>query len=175
MRSPFFPEFEALMKRMWLVPALLLPGLLSAQAGRVAGPATDPDLPGVVQPAELAGPALLDELFQTLVEPVVEYLPQGARVIVVPDGPLHYLNFEALPVPGDKPRYWIEDVRLGVAPALGILTAARAPARRPERVLVIGDAIEADPRYPRLKFASDEIAGIVSRWPAGESRDRSRG
>ena len=36
MLSPSFPEFEGLMKRMWLVPAVLLPGLLSAQAGRVA-------------------------------------------------------------------------------------------------------------------------------------------
>jgi len=34
MRSPFFPEFEAFMKRMWLT-AVLFPGLLSAQAGRV--------------------------------------------------------------------------------------------------------------------------------------------
>ena len=35
MLSPFFPEFEALMKRMWLT-AVLMPGLLSAQAGRIA-------------------------------------------------------------------------------------------------------------------------------------------
>lgn len=117
-----------------------------------------------------AGKGVGEKLYQTLIQPVAHYLPKGARILIVPDGSLHHLNFEALPVPGRQPRYWIEDVTLAVAPALGILSSSRASARPPERVLVIGDPIEADPRYPRLKFASEEIAGIAGRWPAGECR-----
>lgn len=144
-----------------LAPADQITALVETYRRILASSARDP---------LLAGKAAGERLYRTLIEPVGEHLPRGARVIVVPDGPLHYLNFEALPVPGGEPRYWIEDVTLAVAPALGILTSARAASRRPERVLVIGDAIEADPRYPRLKFAGEEIAGIARRWPAGECR-----
>ena len=63
-----------------------------------------------------------DMLFQRLVQPMATSIPQGARVVIVPDGALNMLNFETLPVPGERRHYWIEDVEIVVAPSLGALT-----------------------------------------------------
>ena len=42
-----------------------------------------------------------DKLYQMLIAPVRQFLPVGARVVVVPDGALYGLNMESLPVSGD--------------------------------------------------------------------------
>ena len=70
-------------------------------------------------------------LYQLLIAPVSKWIPPGARVVVVPDGALHRLNFETLPVAGARRHYWIEDVEIQVAPSLAMLSTA-ARVRRPE-------------------------------------------
>ena len=41
-----------------------------------------------------------------------------ARVIIVPDGALHEINFETLVVDGPRRHYWIDDVQVEIAPSL---------------------------------------------------------
>ena len=98
-----------------------------------------------------------DMLFQRLVQPVAASIPRGARVVIVPDGALNMLNFETLPVPGER-HYWIEDVEIVVAPSLGALTVKPLKAGTSERsVLLIGDPVPADSKYPSLRYASAEM------------------
>jgi CHAT domain-containing protein/Tfp pilus assembly protein PilF len=104
-----------------------------------------------------------DTLFRRLVQPVASALPSRARVIIVPDGALNTLNFEALPVPGERRRYWIEDVEVAVAPSLASLSARPTPSvDREHSVLLIGDPVSADPKFPSLKYASAEMKAVSS-------------
>src|SRR5262245_22936210 len=100
------------------------------------------------------------KLFDALVAPVAKWIPAGGRVVIVPDGPLGRLNFEALPVTGGRPRYWIEDVEVAVAPSLGTLAAAGPQAPAARDLLLIGDAASRAPKYPALRFAAAEMGAI---------------
>jgi CHAT domain-containing protein len=107
-----------------------------------------------------------DELYRELIEPVAPWIAKGARVVIAPDAVLNTVNFETLPVPGSPRRYWIEDVEIAVAPSLGNLNAARMPAAPRDRsVLLIGDAVAADAKYPALRYAGAEITAISSAFP----------
>jgi len=107
-------------------------------------------------------------LYDTLIRPVATLIPPNARVVLVPDGALHYLNFETLPVYGEKPHYWIEDATVAVAPSLAIAAAAPAPKTiRHESVLIIGDAL-AGKDYPKLSYASTEIGRVGSHFASAK-------
>lgn len=111
-------------------------------------------------------------LYEILIAPVNRLLPRNADVILVPDGALHWLNFETLPVysgeKGNHPHYWIEDVRLVVAPSLAALTTRKdATPHAPDSLLVIGDPVSPGPEYPQLAYAAQEIANIRRHFPAG--------
>jgi CHAT domain-containing protein len=105
-------------------------------------------------------------LYETLVAPAAALIPSGAQVVLVPDGPLYGLNLETLPVYGGKPRYWIEDVTLSIAPSLSMLMTA-APNRPVERrsMLVFGDAIYADSPYQPLRYSAVELEKIGRHFP----------
>jgi CHAT domain-containing protein len=82
-------------------------------------------------------------------------------VVVVPDGALNTLNFETLPVPGGRRHYWIEDVEIAVAPSLGALTVKPPKSDASQRsVLLIGDPVPADSKYPSLRYASAEMTFV---------------
>lgn len=111
-------------------------------------------------------------LYETLVAPINQLVPRDSRVILVPDGALHWLNFETLPVygrqPGEHPHYWIEDVRLVVAPSLAALTTRKpSKPRTPDSLLVIGDPVSPSPEFPPLSYAAQEIARIRQHFPGG--------
>ena len=57
-------------------------------------------------------------LWDKVLGPIAAAIPKGARVIVVPDGPLHRLNLETVVAASPAPHYWIEDVELAVAPSI---------------------------------------------------------
>ena len=65
-----------------------------------------------------------DRLYSLLIEPVARSIPAGGNVIIVPDGVLHGLNFETLPVQGARRHYWIEDAVVQIAPSLAMLGRA---------------------------------------------------
>ena len=104
-------------------------------------------------------------LYQELVAPARGLIPAGSSIIVVPDGSLHGLNFETLIVDVPTPHYWIEDVTLVVAPALGVLKTAPRRAT-PARLLLIGDPEAADPAFPPLPYLSREIEIVQRSFPS---------
>ncbi len=112
-----------------------------------------------------------DQLFRLLVAPVVGSIPSGSSVIVVPDGALHGLNFETLPVDGPRRHYWIEDVELQVAPALALLSEQTARPGTSPSVLIIGNPTQVDPQFPPLRYASAEMSSIAGHF--GEDRTSS--
>jgi CHAT domain-containing protein len=88
---------------------------------------------------------------------------------VAPDGALHGLNLEALPMPGDEPRYWVEEATVSIAPSLAMLNARNGSVKKDKRLLLIGDPVGVDRSYPPLAYAAGEIAGITQRFGAERS------
>lgn len=108
-------------------------------------------------------------LFQALVGPARDAGLIADRVVIVPDGPLHLLNFETLPVPGGKPRYWIEDVLMAVAPSFEICARPSGAGKTASQtMLIIGNAEGAGVDYPPLPHAATEISRLHERF-AGRS------
>jgi CHAT domain-containing protein len=101
-------------------------------------------------------------LYQTLIEPARALIPAGTTVVVVPDGSLHGLNFETLIVGDPRPHYWIEDVTVEVAPALGLLEPSVPRGGSTGKLLFIGDPVQADPEFRPLPHLKQE-AEIVER------------
>ncbi len=104
-----------------------------------------------------------ERLSQELLRPIQADLAGARRVVIVPDGALHGLNFETLPAP-DSHRYWIEEVELSVAPSLSLLGSASASRRAMPSLLLIGAPSSASTEYPELPAAGSEIEGIKSRF-----------
>jgi CHAT domain-containing protein len=100
-----------------------------------------------------------DRLYELLIAPAK--LPPDAAVVIVPDGALHGINFETLPVNGPARHYWIADAELQVAPSLGMLTAAARPTAEGGRLLLIGNPTPRAPEFPALSYAPAEMTSIV--------------
>ena len=99
-----------------------------------------------------------------------ELPPAARRLIVVPDGPLHHVPFEALRAGG---QFLVERHEGVVLPSA---TALRLMRKQPLAVvgsgfLGVGDPIPAanNGRFPRLPFSREEVEGIASLFPQ-ESR-----
>ena len=124
----------------------------------------------LVDPLRTQIPAA-ERLYQVLIAPVRQWIPAGSRVILATDGALHGINLEALPQPpqpGGAPRYWIEDVTLGIAPSLGLF-AERAPrAAGGRRLLLLGDPVASDSSFPPLAYAAGEIETVTRRFGGGD-------
>jgi CHAT domain-containing protein len=108
-------------------------------------------------------------LYQALLAPARALIPSGASVIIVPDGPLHGLNFETLIVDDPKPHYWIEDVTVAVAPALSLLQSLPARHGTAAKVLFLGDPAMPDPAYPPLSHLKQEAEIIQKHFPGPAS------
>lgn len=109
------------------------------------------------------------ELYDLLIQPVAAKIAGCRRVAIVPDGPLHRINFETLvrTREGGQLGYWIDDVELQVAPSLGLLLGRRTEAGPPppRRLLLVGDAI-ASPDYQRLEYAATEMSNVQASFAA---------
>jgi CHAT domain-containing protein/predicted negative regulator of RcsB-dependent stress response len=112
-------------------------------------------------PLESVPPAAA-RLYASLIAPAQELLPSGSSVVIIPDGELYNLNFETLPVPGEKPHYWIEDATIAVAPSLAIPHARPMPVSL-RSVLLIGNPAQAAAEYPPLPHAGAEIHNVEQR------------
>jgi CHAT domain-containing protein len=126
-------------------------------------------------------------LYETLVRPAAAAIPPSARVLVVPDGPLHQLNFETLVVAAPEPRYWIEDVVLAIVPSLELLATdagdagdggpaagaggvGRADTLGVPSLLVLGDPVSVGDELPPLPHAGREISRIAALFPPEQRR-----
>lgn len=109
-------------------------------------------------------------LYQTLVAPASSLLSRNSRVIVIPDGSLNDLNFETLLAPGPQSHFWIEDVTISNASSLRMLAAASAGhSHAQEKLLLIGDPVVPDPKFPRLPNASVEMQNVERHFKTAES------
>jgi tetratricopeptide (TPR) repeat protein len=97
--------------------------------------------------------------------------PEGSRLLIVADGILHYLPFEALMAPAPREagadRPLIERFEIAYAPSASSLRLLREPAGadRSGRILVLGDPSMASPApwrgaRDRLPFAREESLRI---------------
>jgi CHAT domain-containing protein len=110
------------------------------------------------------------ELYDILLAPARSFVPAGSQVVLVPDGPLHALNIETLPVFDESPHYFIEDATVTVAPALALAITSGWPRLQDSgALLLVGDPEAAGPDYPRLPNAAREIAAIRERFSAREA------
>ena len=106
-----------------------------------------------------------DKLYQTLVAPAAQWIPKDARVIIVPDGALHEINFETLTIDAPRRHYWIDEVQVEIAPSLATLTAAAAPvAKGPSRLLLVGNPRAHEPEFPSLAYAAAEMSNVAAHF-----------
>ncbi|MEZ5355939.1 MAG: CHAT domain-containing tetratricopeptide repeat protein [Bryobacteraceae bacterium] len=105
-----------------------------------------------------------EKLYGALVAPLGGRVRPGSRVVIVPDGPLHGLNFETLPEPGAQ-RLWIDDVTVSIAPSLGLLAGAGNVRAGRRSLLLIGDPVANGPEFPRLSAAGTEIEAVRRGFP----------
>jgi CHAT domain-containing protein len=103
------------------------------------------------------------QLSQVLLGPIQADLAGAHRVVIVPDGGLHALNLETLPVPSSN-RYWIEDVEISLAPSLIMLAETPPQKRVKPSLLLIGAPTSAGAGYDELPAAKSEIEGIQRRF-----------
>jgi CHAT domain-containing protein/tetratricopeptide (TPR) repeat protein len=104
------------------------------------------------------------QLYRTLVAPAVAGLPANARIVIVPDGALHAVNFETLPVDnpgGPRRHYWIEDAEIQIAPSLASLTTTKPVSTAARSLLLIGNPTPHAPEYPALAYAGAEMTDIA--------------
>jgi CHAT domain-containing protein len=142
--------------------------------------------------------ALTRRLGQALLEPARRLLPAGVtRLLIVPDGPLHRLPFDALILADGKPA--VDRWAIGLAPSASLAATmwqsgtGVAAGAEPGRVLAVGDpqfplelssaamreaeayrsAFAASGGLPRLEGSGEE-ARTVARYAAGGSVVRTR-
>jgi len=112
-----------------------------------------------------AGNTAGDKLYQTLIAPASAWIPKDARVIIVPDGALHEINFETLIVDAPVRHYWIDDVQVEIAPSLATLTAAAGPvADGGKRLLLVGNPRAHEPEFPALTYAAAEMSNVAAHF-----------
>ena len=101
-----------------------------------------------------------DTLGNLLLKPL--NLPSGARLIIVPHGPLHYLPFQALRLGG---QYLIERNPVSIAPSASIALrlAANAPVISP-KLLAIGNPQPYPPGWAALSGAEKEAADVAANF-----------
>jgi Uncharacterized protein conserved in bacteria len=108
-----------------------------------------------------AGPAEGEKLYSVLIGPVEKLIPRNSRVVVLPDGSLNSLNFETLIVSSaqEKPHYWIEDATIVTANSLALLSRSSVTSPPKDgRLLLVGDALAANPDFPPLPLAGREVS-----------------
>jgi CHAT domain-containing protein len=89
-------------------------------------------------------------------------------VIVAPDGALHRLNFETLPVDGPRRHYLIEDLEIQVTPSLALVSEPAPTHGGGPRLLLVGNPTPRDPEFPALRYAPSEMTAIARHF----SQDR---
>jgi len=111
-------------------------------------------------------------LYRILVEPVASLIPKGSPVFIIPDGSLSTLNFDTLLAPGGGIHYWIEDATITNASSLKLLAAFHPEkhVKNPKKLLLIGNPISPDEKFPNLPGAAAEVINVARHFqPADES------
>lgn len=135
-----------------------------------------------VRQAESESSRLSARLYEMLLKPVERSLVGSQSLIIVPDGVLYYVPFEALQAAGSS-RYLLERFPISYAPSatsLAVLDQSSPPAQQ-KMLLAFGDPVyarseasaqrgaERGPDLGALPYTRDEVLGIASLFPKGES------
>ncbi len=113
-------------------------------------------------------------LYHMLVEPASTLLRHDGRIFIIPDGSLNTLNFETLLVPGSSPHYWIEDATITDASSLRLLATSHPKQRKPNSLLILGNAVAPNNDYPELRKAAAEIESIDKHFPPKQEQVLTR-
>ena len=111
-----------------------------------------------------------DRLCEILVAPISSSIPPNARVIIAPDGALHGINFETLPVPGAKRHYWIEDVEIQTAPCAVDARSASSASKPAPSLLLFGDPAPRAPEYSGVEIRGRRDRQRLETFPRGRRR-----
>jgi CHAT domain-containing protein/Tfp pilus assembly protein PilF len=112
-------------------------------------------------------------LYRMLVAPAQSLLPKDAKVFVLPDGALNQLNFETLLVSTPKVHCWIEDATIATASSLRILGASLSASPRTKResnLLLIGNNIPPNDKYPSLPRATAQMETVAGHFAPDHRR-----
>jgi CHAT domain-containing protein/Tfp pilus assembly protein PilF len=143
-----------------LPPAAEMDSLVASYRQELTGPRD------VLETRNVAG----QKLYELLVAPAIGKLAKGSSIIVIPDGSLNGLNFEALLAPTPGLHYWIDDVVVSNANSLVLLGAsAAARAAGPGKLLLVGDPIPSSGDFPKLPQAESEMKQVESYFPGANS------
>jgi CHAT domain-containing protein len=120
--------------------------------------------------------SLADRLYVDLIEPWRQSLPDGIRkLIILPDGALHSLPFEALRRPGEPPRRLLDDFSISYAPSATIHFRLGSPAgARPAdaaSLLVIGDPAVSEAVRRRAASGDEAFEMAPLPYAAVEARE----
>jgi CHAT domain-containing protein len=115
-----------------------------------------------IDPLQTASPPAI-ALYDALIKPAAAMIPHGAKIVLVPDGALHSLNFETLLAPSAEGlKYWIEDVTVTTTSSIRILSRLRPQAvgATARDLLLIGDPVAAGGEFAALPNAPAEIERV---------------
>ena len=124
--------------------------------------------------------ALAEQLGRVVLGPAADLAAGVSRLIIVPDGPLHRLPFDALRLPDG--RLAVERWAMGLAPSAAVATVLRRPRPAPAtaeapRVLALGDPAFAERAIqrplPRVGDVPRSVRGVGR--TATAQRQRRRG
>jgi CHAT domain-containing protein len=119
--------------------------------------------------AESESSRLSARLYEMLLKPVEGSLEGSQSLIIVPDGVLYYVPFEALQAAGSS-RYLFERVPISYAPSATSLAALEpsSPPAQQKMLLAFGDPVNGPGLVP-LPYTREEVTGIASLFPKNES------
>lgn len=98
-------------------------------------------------------------LFQILVQPALKLVPKGSHVMVLGDTAIYNLNFDTLISSEGGDHYWIDDVDVQYASSIDLLLQSNR-ASPSNGLLLIGAPTQADPQYPPLPHAPQEMESV---------------
>jgi CHAT domain-containing protein len=106
-------------------------------------------------------------LSRLVLQPVLSQLPPAvSRLIVIPDGPLHYISFAALPTSAAEDSFLVEKYDVAYASSIAtVLASAGGPQPTDERMLLVADAVYGadDPRLQHPAAAQLALAAVPLR------------
>lgn len=109
-------------------------------------------------------------LYETLLAPAESLLGKGSRVFIVPDGSLANLNFETIVVPGPQAHFWVEDATVVSASSLRLLASSRSAPVRNRNLLLIGNSIAPNDKYPELSKAGAQVNSVANHFSAASRK-----
>ena len=131
-----------------------------------------------VRQAERESSKLSARLYEMLLKPVERSLVGSQSLIVVPDGVLYYVPFEALRATASS-RHLFERFPISYAPSATSLAAIdqSSPPTQQKILLAFGDPVYArsdagmqrGPDLAALPYTRDEVLGIASLFPKDQS------